>query len=459
MSALFSPKAKYTTWRRLWIALAKAEKGVGLPIKKEQILEMEKHLETIDLRRVREIEKETRHDVMAHIKAFAEQCPKASPIIHLGATSAFVTDNGDLLAMRDALRLLKGKLVEIIRLLSKKGEEFASLPTLGYTHLQPAQPTTVGKRLCLYLQDIVIDLTDLLHVEKTLSFLGVKGATGTQASFLSLLNGDGEKVEQLDQLLAKEMGFSELLPLSGQTYTRKQDTRILSLLAGFASSAHKMGTDLRLLAHLGEVEEPLEKGQVGSSAMPHKSNPVRAERVCSLARHLIALSSAPAYTHATQWLERSLDDSAGRRLYLPEAFLTADAIANLLIDLSEKIEIYPHVIKRNLAKELPYLSLETILMGAVKKGKDRQQVHALLMGHARKAREEERQGKEPSSLLERVSGDPEIALSREELEELSQSVTLTGRAEEQVRSYLKKRIEPLLKEMKGVSSPKSPVEL
>ncbi len=333
MSSLFSSQTKYATWRKLWVALAKGEKQLGLAITNEQIKAMEKEVDCIDFELVAKFEKEMRHDVMAHIHAFATACPSAKGIIHLGATSAFVTDNGDLIQMQSALNLLKAKCIHLLRLMKEKSVEFAALPTLAFTHLQPAQPTTVGKRICLWIQDFLFDTQDLIQREEGLCFLGLKGATGTQASFMDLFDQDSSKVEKLDQLVAKELGFRHLFLIAGQTYTRKQDMRILSVLEGLAATSHKCATDLRLLAHFGEMGEEKKKGQVGSSAMPHKQNPILSERICGLSRFLISLCQNPAYTLATQWLERSLDDSANRRIVIPEAFLSADAILNLLLDI------------------------------------------------------------------------------------------------------------------------------
>lgn len=438
MSLIFSPQWKYTSWRRLWIALAKGEKKLGLPITAEQIQAMEAQVEQIDFARVAAWEKKTDHDVMAHLHAFAEKCPEAKGILHLGATSAFVTDNTDLLQMREGLKLVNRKLVQLIRQLKTLAETYADLPTLSYTHLQPAQPTTVGKRICLWLQDFLWDAQDLLQQEENLPFLGVKGATGTQSSFLSLFHNDPQKVKQLDQLVAKELGFKNLLSISGQTYSRKIDMHIFSGLEGLAASSHKCGTDLRLLSHLGEMEEGRGEYQVGSSAMPHKRNPIHAERLCGLSRFLLSLSSNPSYTLATQWLERSLDDSANRRLVIPEGFLSADGILNLLLSLFTHLQIYPQVIKENLQKELPYLALESILMCSVKKGKDRQEVHERLRVHSLKAKEEGT----PSSLLERIQKDQGVGLTKAEIE--SCLPPFTGRAKEQVFEFLQEEVTPFL---------------
>ncbi|NGX39204.1 MAG: Adenylosuccinate lyase [Chlamydiae bacterium] len=458
MSKIFSPAFKYTTWRRLWVALAKGEKEIGLSITESQIKAMEEQIDHIDFSAVMSYEKETRHDVMAHVLAYGDSCPEAKGIIHLGATSAYVTDNTDLIQMREGLKLLKGKLLELLRLLSKRAEQTADLPTLSYTHLQPAQPTTVGKRICTWLQDFLFDFSDLINREESLLFLGLKGATGTQASFMALLSNDEEKVEELDRLIAKEMGFENLLTISGQTYTRKQDMRIISVLEGLAATSHKCATDLRLLAHMGEIEEGRGEKQIGSSAMPHKTNPILAERTCALARFLLSLGENPKYTLATQWLERSLDDSANRRLAIPEAFLTADALLNLLFTLFTDLNIYPNVIAANLSRELPFLSLENILMGAVSKGKDRQEVHEHLRKAARKASLARKEGKE-EDLISAIAGDENVGLSRTEIDALIEPAKLTGRASLQVSHFLEKELSPLLDEHRDISTPITPISL
>ncbi len=444
ISFLFSPQFKYTTWRRLWIALAKAQKGLGLPITDAQIQALESQSEKIDFKKAAAFEKIYRHDVMAHIHAYAEACPEAKPIIHLGATSSFVTDNTDLIQMREGLNLLQGKLVLVIRQLAAFAKKHASLACLSYTHFQPAQPTTVGKRACMWLQDLLIDLIDLDARLEDLRFLGVKGATGTQASFLALFQNDHDKVKQLEQRVAQEMGFTHLFIISGQTYTRKQDIRLFAVLSGLAASAHKCATDLRLLAHLKELEEPFSATQVGSSAMPYKRNPIRCERICSLARFLISLNENPLYTAATQWLERSLDDSANRRLSIPEAFLCADALLNLLASLTSDLAVHPKQIEKHLLEELPFLATENILMEAVKKGKDRQHVHERLRQHSLAA-------KEKGDLLEQISQDPSIGLSQGELETLMNSALGVGRAPSQVEEFLQQEVYPLLERYKHLN--------
>ncbi len=437
MCSIFSPQTKYTTWRKLWLALAKAEKEIGLPITEKQIAAMEKHLDTIDYKRVAEIEKTTRHDVMAHLHAFAEQCKEAKGILHLGATSAFVTDNTDLIQMQTGLMLLVGRSIELLRIIANLADEYAGFPTVGYTHFQPAQPTTIGKRICLWLQDLLIDTNDLLARLDDLHFLGLKGATGTQASFMVLLDHDSAKVDKLDSLVAKEMGFEKCFCISGQTYTRKQDVRIFAALEGLGGSSHKCATDLRLLSHLGEMVEGREEKQVGSSAMPHKQNPIYSERICSLARFLLSLCQNPSYTHATQWLERSLDDSAGRRIVIPEAFLSADAILCLLTHVFSHLQIHTDKIEKNLEQHLPALALENILMLAVKRGKDRQEVH------------------------EKLREDPnhvkELGLSEEELQSCSQIEV--GRAKEQVEIFLKDSVFPFLAQYKDLAIPISGIHV
>jgi len=433
MNQIFSSQYKYSTWRRLWVTLAKGEKTLGLPITDAQIAALESQIENIDFAKVASYEKTLHHDVMAHIYAFGDACPEAKPIIHLGATSAYVTDNTDLIQMRSALGLIKAKLAMLFRPMKNFAEKYADLACLGYTHLQPAQPTTVGKRICIWLQDFLLDFEDLIAREETLQFLGVKGATGTQDSFLQLFDGDSEKVEKLDALVAEEMGFSKLFTISGQTYTRKQDLRIYSLLEGIATSSHKCATDLRLLAHLGEMEEPHRDTQVGSSAMPHKKNPIHSERICALSRFLLSLSSNFTQTHATQWLERSLDDSANRRLSIPESFLSTDGILNLLIAIFSDLQIYPEIIEENLERQSPKLSMEKLLIAAVKKGHGRQEAHEKLRLYIQSGKE------------------PDIGLTKEEIKAYQKPST--GRAAAQVAKFLLEKIEPLLIQHKGLNAP------
>ncbi|MDR3624119.1 MAG: adenylosuccinate lyase [Chlamydiales bacterium] len=441
MLYLFSKHSKYTTWRRLWIALAKAEKHIGLNITKEQIDELENAIHSIDYEAVKTHEELTQHDVMAHLYAYGDICPLAKPILHLGATSAFITDNADLLLIKQAFSLLETKLKALCKSLAAFSKQYKATICLSYTHLQPATPTTVGKRAALWLQDFLFDMQDLAYRQSTLSFLGLKGATGTQSSFLSLVKGDSQKVQELENFIAKELGFSKVLPLSGQTYTRKQDVHILNVLSGIAITAHKCANDLRLLAHLKEIEEPFESAQVGSSAMPHKRNPILMERICSLSRFVIALSENPSYTAATQWLERSLDDSANRRLVLPEAFLTADAILNLMLHCFNNLSVYPKIIEAHIKEELPFLLTEEILMVATKKGGDRQLLHEALRRHCQTVSYQIKVEGKSNNLLELISNDPIFNLSKDELDKLSDIKKLSGRAEEQVDEFLKNHIE------------------
>lgn len=459
MSYLFSPHFKYITWRKLWVALARSQKVLGLRITDEQIAELKNAETQIDLSAAEEYEKKFRHDVMAHIHAFGDLCPNAKSIIHLGATSCFVTDNADLIQIREGLILLQSKVVQAIRQLSAFAERYASLSCLSFTHFQTAQPTTLGKRACLWLQDLLMDLHDLEEHIEEMRFLGVKGATGTQASFLSLFENDHNKVKKLEELVAKEMGFSKLFPISGQTYTRKQDIRAMSILCSFAASAHKFASDLRLLAHLKEVEEPFAEKQVGSSAMPYKRNPMRSERICGLARFLISLNENALYTEATQWFERTLDDSSNRRLYLPEAFLTADAILNLLCNVTEGLIVHPKVIEKHLEEELPFLATEHLLMKAVKAGKDRQAVHERLRVHSletsRKIKEEGLSG----DLLERIATDPAIGLTVSEIHEEMHARHFIGRASEQTHEFLQDHVGPALKKHSSIHAYHSQIQL
>jgi len=435
ISFLFSPHYKFQTWRKLWVVLAKAQKKLGLPITDSQIRAMEKGANTIDFAKADAYEKKFRHDVMAHIHAFGDTCDEARGIIHLGATSCFVTDNTDLIQMREGLKCIRDKIVQVIRNLSALAKKHAALACLSYTHFQPAQPTTVGKRICLWLQDFLIDFQEIEELLNTFRFLGIKGATGTQASFLTLFGGDHSKVKKLEELLAQEMGFSHLFRISGQTYTRKQDIQVLNRLSSFAASAHKCATDIRLLCHLKEFSEPFGEKQVGSSAMPHKRNPIHTERICGLSRFLISLQENALYTEATQWLERTLDDSANRRLYIPDAFLTADAILNLLCYVTAGLTVHPSPIEKHLQEEIPFLSTEIILMEAVKRGKDRQKVHERLRQHTLKTK---------GDLLEMISQDKEIGLSKKEIEKLLQVKHFIGRSIEQTTEFLGQEVTPLL---------------
>lgn len=440
MVALFSPKTKFSTWRRLWVALAEAEQALGLPITEAQIEEMNSSIHEIDFEKAAAYEKKLQHDVMAHIHTYGDQCPQAKPIIHLGATSCFVTDNTDILLMREGLNLLSEKLKRVMKQLAFFAKEYASLPCLAYTHLQPAQLTTLGKRACLWLQDLLLDYHELLHRGKGLQFLGTKGATGTQASFLALFDNDPAKVKELDALVAKKMGFDRSIAIASQTYTRKQDAFIVNALAGIAVSAHKFATDLRLLAHLKEVEEPFSEKQVGSSAMPYKRNPILAERICALSRYLIALSQNPAYTASLQWLERTLDDSANRRITLAESFLTCDAILELLLKITAHLVVYPKVIAKHVSEELPFLTTENILMAGVKKGGDRQILHEQLRIHSQASADRIKKEGLENDLIDRIAGDSSFHLKRKDLEELLKSDHFTGRAAEQTHTFLESEL-------------------
>lgn len=451
ISHIFSPLSKYTIWRKLWLALAEAQKELGFAIPDEAISQMRKHLNEFDFHRIREYEKSTKHDVMAHLKAYCDLCPKAAPFIHLGATSAYVTDNCDLIQIYYALEILEKKMVQLLRNLSSFCAQYAHLPTLSYTHFQPAQPTTVGKRASLWLQDFLFDFQDLVYRKNNFFFLGVKGATGTQASLIQLFGNDRSKIEALDRMVSKKMGFSKTLKISSQTYPRKIDAHFLDLLAHIGISAHKFATDLRLLSHLQEIEEPFEEGQVGSSAMPYKRNPILAERVCSLSRFLISISENPRYTAATQWLERSLDDSANRRLILPEAFLTADAILELLLHITSHLTLYPKMIEKRLKEKISFMAIENILMEGVKKGKDRQKFHEKLRKHALNVAQKLKEWEE-ADLLKTLLADPEFPLSQEELSSLIANEALIGNAGLQVEEYLKEEVYPLLEKYKTIQS-------
>lgn len=444
MQHLFSPQFKYGTWRKLWVALAQAEQTLGLSITKEQIAEMQAHIEDIDWNKAAAYENRFHHDVVAHIHAFGDQCPLAKPIIHLGATSCFVTDNTDVIQMREGLQLLIGKLTRAISQLMSFARIYANLPCLSYTHFQAAQPTTVGKRACLWIQDLVMDLHELDTCLHNLRFLGAKGTTGTQASFLTLFNNDHDKVHALDHLIASKMGFTKLFLISGQTYTRKQDVVVINALAGIAVSLHKLGTDLRLLAHLKEIEEPFGEEQVGSSAMPYKRNPMLSERMCSLSRYLISLAQNPPYTAATQWFERTLDDSANRRICLPEAFLCCDALLDLLLKLSNGLVVHKGIIAKHLAEELPFMATETILMACVKKGGDRQQIHERIRTHSLAASHRIKEEGLDNDLLKRLANDPAIGMNMQELESLTNVSAFIGLAPEQVEEFWAQEVIPAL---------------
>ncbi|MDR1571298.1 MAG: adenylosuccinate lyase [Clostridiales Family XIII bacterium] len=446
MAGLFSDDVKFSTWRRLWVALAEAEKELGLPITDEQIDEMRRHIGDIDYDAAEKREAETRHDVMSHVYAYGLQCPKAKPVIHLGATSAYVGDNTDIIVMREALGLLIGKTASLLGLLADFAYRHRGLPTLGFTHFQAAQPTTVGKRAALWAQDFYLDYMDLSGLRDRLPLLGAKGTTGTQASFVALFDGDLGKARRLDELVAEKLGFSELIPLSGQTYTRKIDAWALNALAGLGQSAHKMSNDIRLLQHLKEVEEPFESGQIGSSAMAYKRNPMRSERAASLARYLIGLAAGPAYTAATQWFERTLDDSAGRRIYIPQAFMAADAILDICRNVCSGLVVHERAIRERIMDELPFMATENILMEAVKRGGDRQELHERIRLHSMAAGALVSDGGGPNDLMRRIAGDPAFMLSEEDLGSIMEPGRYVGRAPEQVEEFIERYIRPVLAE-------------
>ena len=439
---------KFRTWRKLWIALAETEKELGLPITEEQIEELKAHADDINYEVAKEREKLVRHDVMSHVYAYGQQCPKAKGIIHLGATSCYVGDNTDIIVMAEALKLIRKKLVSVIDELSRFADRYKAQPTLAFTHFQPAQPTTVGKRATLWLQEFLMDLEDLEYVSGSLKLLGSKGTTGTQASFLELFEGDQETIDKIDPIIAKKMGFSACYPVSGQTYSRKVDTRVLNILAGIAASAHKMSNDIRLLQHLKEVEEPFEKNQIGSSAMAYKRNPMRSERIASLARYVIVDALNPAITSATQWFERTLDDSANKRLSVPEGFLAIDGILDLCLNVVDGLVVYPKVIEKRLMAELPFMATENIMMDAVKAGGDRQELHERIRELSMEAGKNVKEKGLDNNLLELIAADPSFNLSLDELKKAMDPTRYTGRAKEQVDTFLANVVRPVLEQNK-----------
>ena len=450
MQYIFSPDMKFRTWRKLWIALAETEKELGLNITQEQIDELKAHADDINYDVAKEREKQVRHDVMSHVYAYGVQCPKAKGIIHLGATSCYVGDNTDIIVMTEALKLVKKKLINVIAELAKFAEANKALPTLAFTHFQPAQPTTVGKRATLWMQEFMLDLEDLNYVLSTMKLLGSKGTTGTQASFLELFDGDQETIDKIDPMIAEKMGFKECYPVSGQTYSRKVDTRVLNVLAGIAASAHKFSNDIRLLQHLKEVEEPFEKSQIGSSAMAYKRNPMRSERIASLSRFVMVDAMNPAITSAIQWFERTLDDSANKRLSVPEGFLAIDGILDLCLNVVDGLVVYPKVIEKRLRSELPFMATENIMMDAVKAGGDRQELHERIRELSMEAgRNVKVEGKE-NNLLELIAADPAFNMSLEDLQKTMDPSKYTGRAEVQVEAFLKNVIQPMLEENKDI---------
>ena len=444
MNYNWSPHKKHSTWRRLWLALAEEEQKLGLDITDAQIAEMREHLDDINFDVAEAFEKELRHDVMSHVHAFGQQCPTAMPIIHLGATSCYVTDNTELIQMRDGLKILKAKLLKLIAQLADFCDKYRSMPTLGFTHYQPAQLTTVGKRFALYLQDFMLDLEELEFESANLPFRSVKGTTGTQASFLALFNRDYSKVAELEKRVAGRMGFDKIIDLSGQTYTRKVDYKVLSVLSGIAQSAHKMATDIRLLANLRELEEPFGKKQIGSSAMAYKRNPMRSERVCSLARYLMNLPLNCAQTHSVQWFERTLDDSANRRLALSEAFLTADVILSTLINITDGLQVWPNVIAKRVRAELPFMATENLMMAAVKKGGDRQELHEVIREHSMAAARRIKEEGGDNDLLERLRNDAAFASIKDDFDAIVNPNDFIGCAPEQVERYLNEKVRPVL---------------
>ena len=455
MQYIFSPEKKFRTWRKLWIALAETEKELGLPITDEQIEELKSHAEDINYEVAKEREKVVRHDVMSHVYAYGVQCPKAKGIIHLGATSCYVGDNTDIIVMSEALKLVRKKLINVIAELRNFADKYKNQPTLAFTHFQPAQPTTVGKRATLWMQEFLMDLEDLEYVAGTLKLLGSKGTTGTQASFLELFDGDQETIDKIDPMIAEKMGFKAAYPVSGQTYSRKVDTRVLNILAGIAASAHKFSNDIRLLQHLKEVEEPFEKTQIGSSAMAYKRNPMRSERIASLSRYVMVDALNPAITSATQWFERTLDDSANKRLSVPEGFLAIDGILDLCLNVVDGLVVYPKVIEKHLMSELPFMATENIMMDAVKAGGDRQELHERIRELSMEAgRTVKVEGKE-NNLLELIAADPAFNLSLEDLKKTMDPARYVGRAPLQVDNFLKNVVDPVLdanKELLGVKA-------
>ena len=444
MQYIFSPDMKFRTWRRLWIALAETEKELGLPITQEQIDELKAHKDDINYDVAKERERQVRHDVMSHVYAYGVQCPKAKGIIHLGATSCYVGDNTDIIVMTEALKLVKKKLVNVIAELAKFAEKYKDLPTLAFTHFQPAQPTTVGKRATLWMQEFMLDLEDLNYVLSTMKLLGSKGTTGTQASFLELFDGDQETIDKIDPMIAEKMGFKQCYPVSGQTYSRKVDTRVVNILAGIAASAHKFSNDIRLLQHLKEVEEPFEKSQIGSSAMAYKRNPMRSERIASLSRFVMVDAMNPAITSATQWFERTLDDSANKRLSVPEGFLAIDGILDLCLNVVDGLVVYPKVIEKRLRSELPFMATENIMMDAVKEGGDRQVLHEKIRQHSMAAGKRVKEEGAENDLLDRIAADPEFHTTKEKLLAIMKPENFTGCAESQTEEFLKSCVQPVL---------------
>ena len=444
MQYIFSADKKFSTWRKLWVALARAEMELGLPVTQEQVDELEAHITDIDYEKAAQWEKKLRHDVMAHVHTYGELCPKAMPIIHLGATSCYVGDNTDVILMREALFLVRDKLVRVLDHLARFAEEYKALPTLGFTHFQAAQLVTVGKRATLWMNELLMDLQEVEYRISTLKLLGSKGTTGTQASFLELFEGDHEKVRELERKIAAEMGFDAVVPVSGQTYSRKMDYNVVSTLAGIAQSASKFATDMRLLCHLKEVEEPFEKNQIGSSAMPYKRNPMRCERICALARYVMVDVGNPAVTSATQWFERTLDDSANKRLSVPEAFLAVDAILNIYANVASGLVVHPKVIEKHVLEELPFMASENIMMDAVKRGGNRQELHERIRVLSQQAGAHVKDEGKPNDLIDLMAADPAFGMTREELSAHLEPSRYIGRCPEQVEEFLAQEVRPVL---------------
>lgn len=450
MQYIFSQDKKFTTWRRLWIALAEAERELGLNISEEQIAELKEHVNDINYDVAIAREKEVRHDVMSHVYAYGVQCPKAKGIIHLGATSCYVGDNTDIIIMTEGLKLVKKKLVNVMSKLANFADKYKALPTLAFTHFQPAQPTTVGKRATLWLMELTLDYDDICYLIDSMKLLGSKGTTGTQASFLELFDGDQEKIKKIDKLIAKKMGFTDCYPVSGQTYSRKVDSRVLNVLAGIASSAHKFSNDIRLLQHLKEVEEPFEKSQIGSSAMAYKRNPMRSERIASLSRYVMSDLMNPYITAATQWFERTLDDSANKRLSVPEAFLAIDGILDLYMNVADGLVVYEKVIEKHIMAELPFMATENIMMDAVKRGGDRQELHEKIRTLSMEAGRNVKERGLDNNLLELIAAEPSFNITLEELKKQMDPSKYTGRSKEQVEDFLKEVIRPILEENRAL---------
>lgn len=444
MQYIFSADNKFRTWRRLWIALARAEQKLGLDISDEQIAQMEQYKDDINYDVAEQREKEVRHDVMSHIYAYGQQAPKAKPIIHLGATSCYVGDNTDVIVMRQGMELVRDKLCTVIQLLADFAHQYKQLPCLAYTHLQPAQLTTVGKRATLWINELLMDYEELESRLANLSLLGQKGTTGTQASFMDLFNGDGEKIDQLEQMIAHEMGFDRVVPVSGQTYSRKVDAQVLNTLSGIAQSAYKFANDLRILASFKEMEEPFEEHQIGSSAMPYKRNPMRSERICALARYVITNSLNPAYTASTQWFERTLDDSANKRIAVAEAFLAVDSILNIYINVADGLVVYPKMIEQRVMRELPFMATENIMMEAVKKGADRQEMHERIRQHSLAAAEQVKVFGRENDLVSRIAADPAFGLTEEEIRRVLDPALFIGRCPQQVERFLQRDVAPVI---------------